>query len=290
MNKHIGKRTRNYHKSKEIKENIKQKFSQSVTNSDEKITDLKKLLIPQKLANNDIDWHYPENPLVENDILPRPPFSLLVIGGTGSGKSNTIIYLLRKHYIDTKIFLKNNCYLFSPTGKMDPLMKHLNIRDDNIITDDILNNIIKLTSKQIEDVKSRGIKKSDRLLLIIEDSTDNAELLNHGELKLLFTRNRHINMSICLVCHKYKCLNRTSRLNSNNIIMFQADNSELEQLIQDYCIRVPGLTKAETNRKMYELIDYAFTKTDEDKKPFLYLNNKKPDARFHKGFYENLQI
>lgn len=284
------------HKSRQLrnknkKDYIDNKPINNINNIKENNIDpIKTLLITPKMKNPDIDFHYPENPLVENGILPKPPCTVMVIGGTGSGKSTMIIYLLKKHYLDTKIFNRKHVFLLSPTGKIDPLFKYLKLKNPNIITEDILTNIVKLVKKQTEEVKGKGIKKSPKMLLIIEDASDNAEMLNDSELKKLFTRNRHINCSVFIVAHKYRALNRMARLNANHIMMFPINNSETDQLIEDYAPRIRGLTKREAVKKMNDVIDYAFEPTEEDVRPFLYLNNKKPFNRFHKGFYEQLNI
>ena len=218
----------------------------------------------------------------------KPNFTWLVSGGTGSGKTNTAFWTIKKHYIDKGIFKKENIYIFSPTADIDPLVKILRIPKLNTITDNIVEKVSELVEEQNEKVRQTSYKESPRVLFIMEDSTDQKDLLASQSLIVAFCRARHIRISTVIITHRYKALNRTCRLNCNYISIFKCNNSESEQIIEDFGVRLPDMKKSERKRVLEAMIDGAFEKEKDFEKPFLFINNKNPERRFNKGFHDDI--
>ena len=112
--------------------------------------------------------------------LPNPPFSLMLVGPKGSGKSNLILRLIYGNKIskrDKKKFGKfyrhffNKVYVFSPSWKLDPKMERCHIPDEQIFEDlalytQIIEEIVRIQTEAIEE---DGKEDADHIFMIFTD-------------------------------------------------------------------------------------------------------------------------
>lgn len=219
----------------------------------------------------------------EDQILPRYPFSLMISGRSGGGKTNLMINLLTKDNMYKNFF--HTILVFSPTaGEYDDTYKNLKIPKENYIKDfngETLNTIIELRKKQITSKGIEYVAKNSRMLIILDDIIANRSFLESPEALKMFALLRHYLVSVIVMIQSYNKLPRPLRLNCNGIMVFPALSSEIEILKDEIC--PAGLNKKE----FHKVIEHC-TKGRYD---FLYINNHAdPDKRIRKNLDEIIDL
>jgi hypothetical protein len=223
------------------------------------------------------------SPELMEQVNLKHPFSLSVFGSTGSGKTVAVLNLLTNTDMYGDYF--DEIYLFSVTGKSDDSFDALDLKPNNIITNNMISKLDTLLKKQQKAVESKGIDKAKKVCILFEDLTANKKLMNSDSFLKSFVQNRHLSISTIACCHKFHALNRTARLNSNHAWIFPATDSEVNRICDE--AQPPTLKKAE----FIELINYAFESTPDNSHPFLWINNKECyNTRFRKSFEELIEI
>ena len=229
------------------------------------VIDTKKSKIPQIKAAKD-------------GILLKAPFSLLVNGKTGSGKSMAILNLISqpwgyKNYFDKII-------VFSPTaGICDDLWDGI-VSEDNIINNpqpEFIDMIFDSQKKQLKQKKH--IHLIDKVLIIFDDCQGVSKHFDK-ELTKIFVKNRHFNISCVWMGQSYKrSLPRAARLQASGVMLCPASNSETQNFIEEYA--PPNMSK----KQFQQLIDYCLS----DPYNFLFINTQVPfNSRYRKNFDEIL--
>lgn len=182
-----------------------------------------------------------QRPLMESNIIPRHPSSVIFNGSSGSGKSVLLLNLLTRPeffqgYYDT-------IHLFSPTGGSDDLFRVLKLDDENIHLDMKPSELADILEEQRAKVDADGVDKADKVLLIFEDCQGNGKFMRSNPFLTSFIANRHYNVSTWLCGQSWTRTPKACRLQANNIFYFQGSGSENELLAQEYC--PPGLKKRE---------------------------------------------
>lgn len=239
-------------------------------------------ILPFKTAKDKIK----QRPLMKENVLFTHPSSVIINGKSGSGKSNLLVNLLSrpefygrndkgKHYFD-------DIYLFSPTaGCMDDLCKHLvdfsPLTDDHIFNDFDQKKLMDLLDEQKREIDEKGIEKSKKLLILLDDIQADQKFLTSKAILKLFTMNRHYNTSTWLCGQSFTKTPRPCRLQANNIIFFNGSKSELDKIIEEFS--PPRLSK----RDFEDLINHAL----EDQYNFLHINMR---AHWKERYRKNLDI
>ena len=238
------------------------------------------MLIPQRIPNNDIEIEL--NEMMKQDIIPKGKESLVICGSTGSGKTNLLMWLLLNPNMYHGYF--NEIFLFSPTAEIDPMFKRLKLKQKNMISSNIVNQLEKLVENKRSEVKKKGIKNTKCDLILIEDSSAEGKLLNSNILTKAFTQLRHFGCSIWIVTHQYKTLRPTCRRNSNHLIIFPCTKDQQLLIADDYGSHNVG------KKSLLEMMEYAFRRDPNNQRPFFYINNKSnPNEKFRKCFHEILE-
>ena len=218
-----------------------------------------------------------------DQILPKFPFSMMISGRSGGGKTNLMVNLLTKENMYKNFF--HQIIVFSPTaGEFDDTYKNLNVPKENYIKDfngETLNHIIELRKKQI---KSKGIEhtaKNSRMLIILDDVIANRSFLESPEALKMFALLRHYLVSVIIMIQSYTKMPRALRLNCNAVMCFPALSSEVETLKDE--ITPNGISK----KDFHKVIDYCTS----GKYDFLYINNHAdPDKRIRKNLDEIIDL
>ena len=211
----------------------------------------------------------PQVPAAEAGLIPPHPFSLVVVGRSGQGKSNLVSNLLNnedfyKDYFDTIV-------LMAPTGKVDGMLKTLNVDEDMTITDptpEHLEELFECMREQVEEHES--IAEVEKVLLILDDIVSCRKLLNSKEFVKCFCMNRHYNVSVICLTQSYKLLPRSCRIQASAVAFFAGPMEELEMLAE--CQSIPLLSKKETLQVILKAVEG-------DGHPFLFINNKAPKGK-----------
>ena len=163
--------------------------------------------------------------------IPDHPYRILIIGGSGSGKTNALlslinnqphidkVYLYAKDPYETKYqYLINKCEKVGLNHFDDPkaFMEHSNDIQD--------------VYKNIEDYNP--IKKR-KVLIVFDDMI--ADIINNKKLNPvvteLFIRGRKLNISIVFITQSYFKLPKDVRLNSTHFFIMKIPNKrELQQI------------------------------------------------------------
>ena len=216
--------------------------------------------------------------LEEKQIIPQFPTNCVFCGQTGCGKTNLMLNLITRFYD----FEKENIHLFSLTAKSDDLFSNLELEEDHVYTEEkeMIEALEALLEEQQQEFEA---KKQDakKLLLIFEDATANRKLQNHPAFIKAFVQNRHLGIMPMVSIHKWHALNRTCRLQAKNVFFFRAQQTEIDQLYQDFsCGKM-------TKKFFHDMVDFA----TKEKHNFLYINNNvPPEDRFRKNLTDTNDI
>jgi hypothetical protein len=229
-------------------------------------------------AKNDI----PKTEQMENEDLLPYPFSLIISGRSGSGKTNVLINLLTNKSMYGGYF--HYILVFSPTSPFDDLYKKLKIPKENLRTTFSSSDLEKILESRRKQILKHGIKKvatESRLLIIFDDTIADQDFLKSKEALQLFTLLRHYLVSVILLSQTYNKVPKPLRNNANGVMIFPSNRSEIEVLKDELC--PPSLIKKEFEK----LIEYATS----DKHSFLFINNKADiKNRYKKNLNENIDI
>lgn len=225
-------------------------------------------------------------PYMKANLIPSFPCTVSMIGQTKSGKSTVLMNMLTNPSMYGKFFKPENMFLFSATGKTDGLWKDSMIPKKNVYTteEQMIEMLDKLVEKQ-ESLCEKDFKSAPRLCVIMEDLSAQTKLMRRKNFIKLYVQNRHIKTQVFACFHKYKSLTRLCRLQTSGIIFFPSSASDMNAIAEDHT--PPNMSK----KDFYELMHYAHRPTEQNPKPFLYINLQVPiPERFRKSFTEILRL
>ena len=163
--------------------------------------------------------------------IPDHPYRILIVGGSGSGKTNALLSLINNQPDIDKIYLyakdpyeKKYQYLINKREKVG--LNHFD--DPQAFTE--YSNDMQDVYKNIEDYNP--IKK--RKILIVFDEMI-AHMINNNKLNPivteLFIRGRKLNISIAFITQSYFKVPKDVRLNSTHFFIMKIPNKrELQQI------------------------------------------------------------
>lgn len=211
-------------------------------------------------------------------IIPAHPFRLIIVGSSGSGKTNLIANLLTRDCFYKDYF--DIITVFSPNVKLDKIWRVVKAHQtfDNLAN--FNSDITEIITKQRLTVERKGIRRSPRHLIIVDDFADDRAVCKNPRLIEIFIKGRHYNISCMLGSQKYRAIDRTIRLNASDIIMFQPDNeSELKQLAEE---NAKGVTK----KRFAEYVEACTAQPYN----FIHIQPSKPLAqRYKRNFSEYIK-
>lgn len=188
--------------------------------------------------NDEISWNF------------EPPFTMIICGNTGSGKTQ-----LLKHLITTELTKKfDYIFIMCPSlefsGDYKEFENHKKIKDNMFAEYDqeIISDILQSQEKII---KKYGKKRCPQTIIILDDCL---EYLGFGSLvSKIFFKGRHVNVSCIVLVQKLKGISTLLRINTKYMIFFRCANSqELEHLLDEYT--------GKRERKQIEAVLYEWFK------------------------------
>lgn len=197
-----------------------------------------------------------------NIHLPQVPFSWILIGPSGSGKSNLLLNVIELY---AKHFKPHHRILISPSLGLDPKtsMIEADWRYAEFNPD-----IIKSVIDQQREIMKKKPKKVPEILIILDDCISEPGAFNQkGALEKLFYRCRHFHCSLLITSQKYSSLSRGIRLNSKTCSFFRPYNeSEKEHILKEHADKK---TKDRMNNMLenvwaqpYHFVQMDYTKLD----------------------------
>ena len=171
---------------------------------------------------------YTNENIIENNskwpYIPDYPYRILIIGGSGSGKTNALLNLINNQPDNDKIYLYakdpyENKYQYLINKRENVGLNHFN--DPKAFME--YSNDMQDVYKNIEDYNA--IKK--RKVLIISDDMI-ADMINNNKLNPivteLFIKGRKLNISIVFITQSYFKVSNDVRLNSTHFLIMKIPN------------------------------------------------------------------
>ncbi len=218
---------------------------------------------------------------MKNGIVPKPNGCHLIVGAIGQGKSNLCAnMLLNKNiwggFFDTIILFSN-----SQDDVFDVLIEKGVIKKHNICHNPTEDDIQLVIDKQKACLKNANgdPSKFPTLLVILDDIIDNLQLMKSDAMKLLFIRPRQIFCTTLLLSQYALSVPKLARMQCINLMLFSGNAQEAEMYFE--WLAPAGMSRKDFN----ELLNMAWTKTEDDKYPYLHVSRKEPpNKRFRRNF------
>ena len=206
----------------------------------------------------------PQRQCAKDGVMPKFPFSMMLSGSSGSGKTVLAMNILTKKELYGKFF--HYIIVFSPTaGDYDDTYKILKLPAENFISKfdgEMLDKIIEARKKQIKEHGISWVAKNSRMLIIMDDCIADRQFLESPDALKMFALLRHYLVSVIVMIQSYKKLPKALRLNCNAVMVFPALRAEIE-VIKDECC------PAEYTKKEFEgVLQHCMS----DKHSFFYIN------------------
>jgi len=212
----------------------------------------------------------------QNGILPKCHCSYLVVGKSGSGKSNVVIHMLKSKALLAGAFN----YTFYLTGSPDDsFTANIKIPKENIIRgfDDLkfLRNLLAKQKALIDKVGIEKASKTNSVVLMFDDILGFPKFLKSDMLLKLVTECRHYLVTCIFNTQSYKKIARSVRVNCRGIIFFPSSRGEMEVFTEEQCL--PNMTK----KRFMHLLEHA---TDDEYQFAFIQGDAAPRSRLRKNF------
>ncbi len=210
-----------------------------------------------------------------NPILPQPPFLMIGYGSVRSGKTNSLINMMRRKdmygpdYFDDVLVISN-------TAGNDPKMYKF-MGDAFRVEDHYENSMI---DDLVASQKQYSREDMPTSLLILDDiiSKDFKKTASNS-INSLSTRFRHFEMSIMIFTQSARAVSNMIRSNATDILIYrQQSNLEYAKLLEEYSDLAPK------NFENYYKIAHS------ERYGFLYIDVQENPAHFYRNFEELIGI
>ena len=163
--------------------------------------------------------------------IPDHPYRILIIGGSGSGKTNTLLNLINEQNDIDKIYLyakdlSEPKYEYLIKKRKDVGIKHVNNPDAFIECSNTMDDVY----ENIDDYNSNRKRK---ILIAFDDMI--ADIMTNKKfqviIKELFIRCRKLNISLVFIMQSYFSVPKDVRLNSTHYLIMKINNKrELQNI------------------------------------------------------------
>ncbi len=226
--------------------------------------------------------------LPHSKLIPKPPFTMLIVAPIGQGKSSTIYSMLNKWY--GKYFDELIVY----NGTKDSNDSWLNLPPKEVVLlnewneKDFFDYISALENSQLKRIREG---KEPLNVCIVFDDMITDHIFSRGRstaLDQFIVKIRHIPASLIMSTQSYKLVSTTARRNMTHIAILPVNQDEIEKIAEEHSglmlrtdfvkMYKQVVTKKERN---YLVIDYRdsipnrFKEKFEKVIPYLKINQKK---------------
>ena len=162
------------------------------------------------------------------------PFRMLIIGPSGSGKSNTLLHLINNLHPIDKIYLyakdiHEPKYEYLINKREQTGIKTLNDPNAFIEYSDDMNDVL-------DDINDYDKNRDKKVLIVFDDMIADIEYNKNFKqiIKELFYRARKINVSTAFITQSYVRTLKDARLNSTHYILMRIGNKkELKRIAEE---------------------------------------------------------
>jgi hypoxanthine phosphoribosyltransferase len=172
--------------------------------------------------------------------------------------------LERKELLKDVFKAPNYLIIVSPNidvnGDFD-MVKGKNVYKLNAYSPELVNNIMQ-TQKNI--ITKHGRKNTPSVLLVLDDILDQPGCLTlHSMVERIFTRGRHVHVSVILVSQQLRRISKCMRTNADMAILFCPNNyRESEEFIEEYIPKQYRKKMALYLKDMWDENSHAFLTID----------------------------
>ena len=225
----------------------------------------------------------PKEPLVDEIPIPLPQpyqnnsFRMMIVGPSGSGKSNLFINLLINAY--DQVF--NHVWVYCPTFENDATLRKLTQvssvsheaylepsdvfmdADPKAISENITERLAQIDGEFAVYRKDYPKKPLPKTLMVFDDLTN--EIKNATFMKNLFTKGRKHEISLIIITNKYKEYSPQIRNNCSHFAFFKPTTAMEEDAI------ITDIAGTSDPASLKKTMDKLFAKPN---RPFLYYNSR----------------
>ena len=163
--------------------------------------------------------------------IPDHPYRILVIGGSGSGKTKTLLNLINEEEDIDKIYLyakdlSEPKYEYLIKNRKNAGIKHLNDSKAFIEYSNTMNDVY-------ENIDIYNPNRKRKVLIVFDDMIEDIMTNNNFKsiIKELFIRCRKINILLVFITQSYFSVPKDVRLNSTHYLIMKINNrKELQNI------------------------------------------------------------
>ena len=153
--------------------------------------------------------------------IPNPPYRMLIIDSSGSGKRNSLLNLIKEQYNIDKIYLyakdlSEPKYEFLIKKREDAGIKHFNDTEAFIECSNTMDDVY-------ENIDNYNPSRKRKILIVFDDMI--ADIMTNKKfqaiIKELFIRCRKLNISLVFITQSYFSVPKDVRLNSTHIWLWK---------------------------------------------------------------------
>ena len=185
-------------------------------------------------VNNNNEKHSKKWP-----YIPDHPYRILIIGGSGSGKTNTLLHLINEQKDIEKIYLyakdlSESKYEYLIRNRETARIKHLNDSKAFIECSNTMNDVY-------ENIDNYNPKIKIKILIVFDDMV--ADIMTSKKfqsiIKELFIRCRKLNISLLFITQSYFSVPKDVRLNSTHSLIIEINNKrELQNIAINHSLDI----------------------------------------------------
>lgn len=228
----------------------------------------------KRLKVSEVKEKAKKNQIVCEDLLPQPPFLLVIVAPRKSGKTNLLLdSLLDEHKYCNKFDV---IIIWSRTYHHDAKWKNIQLPEGSVFT---------VFSEEEADTIMRMAEhvaktKVVNALFIFDDMITEGIMSSRkmGTIESIAVRGRHANVSIIIISQQYMALSPPVRNNATNTVFFRIRNGdELDKISRE-------------NRESLSVAQFMELYNFATNEPFcfLHVNNQQSDPS--KRFWKNWDI
>ena len=160
----------------------------------------------------------------KSPYIPDHPYRILIIGGSGSGKTNTLLNLINKQKDIDKIYLyakdlSEPMYEYLIKYRENDGIKYLNDSKSFIECSNTMNYVY-------GNIDNYNLNRRTKILIVFDDII--AGIMTNKKfqsiIKELFIRCRKLNISLVFITQSYFSVPKDVRLNSTHYLIMKTNN------------------------------------------------------------------
>ena len=160
--------------------------------------------------------------------IPDDPYRILMTGGSGLGKTNTLLNLIHEQKDIDKIYLyakdlSEPKYEYLIKNRENAGIKHLNDSKAVIECSNTMDDIF-------ETINNYNLNRRRKIIIVFDDMIADTMTIN-SLIKELFIRCRKLNISLVFITQSYFSVPKDVRLNSTHYLIMKINNrKELQNI------------------------------------------------------------